>query len=122
MQEGDVGESMILLDEGRVEVRRGGKTLATLAEGDTIGEMALLDPAPRSATVVATSAVVAFSVERELVWQMLAEGDSAAIKVMQGLTATVCGRLADVNRLVQEEVIRPKGNVFSRIWNKVSGR
>lgn len=122
LEEGDPGESMIVLDEGTVDVQSGGRTIASLQPGATIGEMALLDPAPRSATVVATTSVVAFEIHRTAVWALLAEGDAAAVKSLQGLTATVCARLENVNRLVQHEVVRPKGNVFSRIWGKVSGK
>jgi len=122
LRAGDVGESMIVIDVGTVEVKQGERTIATLEPGATIGEMALLDPAPRSATVIATSAVVAYEISRDQLWAMLAEGDSGATKMLQGLTATVCARLEGVNRLVQEEVVRPKGNVFSRLWKKVSNK
>jgi CRP/FNR family transcriptional regulator, cyclic AMP receptor protein len=122
LRAGDVGESMIVIDSGTVEVKQGERILATLDPGATIGEMALLDPDRRSATVVATSSVVAYEITRAELWAMLAEGDSGAVKMLQGLTATVCARLEGVNRLVQEEVVRPKGNVFSRIWKKVSAK
>lgn len=120
LREGEEGQSMILLDEGKVEVRRADRALATLEPGATFGEMALLDPAPRSATVVAATSGAAFEVSRTVLWDMLADGDPIAIKVLGGLTGTVCGRLADVNKLVQEEVVKPRGNVFSRLWKSVS--
>ena len=122
IREGETGDSMIFLDDGEVEVRRGDRAIASLASGTTIGEMALLDPAPRSASVVATSAGSAYELTRDALWQMLGEGELAAIKTLQGLTATVCTRLAGVNELVQNEVIRPRGNVFTRLWRKVSSR
>ena len=50
---------------------------------------------------------------------MLAEGDSAAVKVLQAITATVCERLSSVNVKVQEEVMRPRSNVFSRLFASV---
>lgn len=120
MREGEPGESMILLDEGKANVQRGGRTIATLEPGASVGEMALLDPAPRSATVVAGSPGAAFEVSRAALWELLSDGDPVAIKLLQGLTATVCGRLGDVNTLVQEEVVRPRGNVFSRLWKSVA--
>lgn len=53
--EGDAGESMFMLEAGRVEVRKkagdGEAVLSTLGAGDCLGEMALTDLAPRSASV-----------------------------------------------------------------------
>ena len=46
-----------LIVEGRVEVTSGGRLLATLGPGDTVGEMALLDEEPRTATVTALETV-----------------------------------------------------------------
>jgi CRP/FNR family transcriptional regulator, cyclic AMP receptor protein len=120
LREGEEGQSMILLDAGKVEVQRGGRTLATLDPGAAIGEMALLDPAPRSATVVASTDGAAYELNRAVLWELLADGSPIAIKVLQGLTGTVCARLGDVNTLVQEEVVKPQGNVFSRLWKSVS--
>lgn len=121
-REGEPGDFMLFLDRGDVEVRRGGRQIAALSTGATIGEMALIDPAARSATVVATTDGEAWRLDRDVLWSMLGEGDAAAIKALQGLTATVCARLARVNELVQQEVVRPRGNAFARLWRKVSGR
>ncbi len=122
LREGDPGSSLLILEEGTVEVSRQGNRLATLQAGETIGEMALLDPAPRSATVTAKGKVTAIELERDVVWGLLADGDPAAIKALQRITATVCERLADVNGMVQKEVVKPRGNVFGRLLSSVFGR
>ena len=122
IREGDEGNSMLFISAGEVQVSRSGTDLAVLSTGAAIGEMALLDPAPRSATVKAKGDVVAVEIDRATVWGMLADGDSAAVKVLQGITATVCQRLGDVNRKVQEEVVRPRGNVFKRLLSSVFNR
>ncbi len=58
IREGEIGETMYLIVEGRVVVRKGGADgcevdLAEMGAGDYFGEMALFDDQRRSATVVA---------------------------------------------------------------------
>lgn len=53
VSEGESGVGFFLIIEGRAEVRRSGKVLSKLGEGQFFGEMTLLDEQPRSADVVA---------------------------------------------------------------------
>jgi len=53
--EGGAGIGFYLVLEGRVEVRKGEKVLATLEKGQFFGEMSVIDGQPRSADVVAVS-------------------------------------------------------------------
>jgi CRP-like cAMP-binding protein len=50
-----VGNSFYVIIEGRADVIRDGHKLAELADGDFLGEMALLEDLPRSATVVTST-------------------------------------------------------------------
>jgi CRP/FNR family transcriptional regulator, cyclic AMP receptor protein len=55
MKEGDYSIELIAIEEGTADVLRGGKKIASLNEGDLIGEMGLLAREPRNADVIATS-------------------------------------------------------------------
>jgi CRP/FNR family transcriptional regulator, cyclic AMP receptor protein len=55
MKEGDYSIELIAIEEGTADVLRGGKKIASLKEGDLIGEMGLLAREPRNADVIATS-------------------------------------------------------------------
>jgi CRP/FNR family cyclic AMP-dependent transcriptional regulator len=66
--EGDVGDSLFVLDVGEVEVLRheaGSSPLTSLAPPATFGEMALVDREQRSATVRARSAVSALQLNAD---------------------------------------------------------
>jgi CRP/FNR family cyclic AMP-dependent transcriptional regulator len=55
MKEGDYSVELIAIEEGTADVIKGGTTIASLKEGDLIGEMGLLERRPRSADVIASS-------------------------------------------------------------------
>src|SRR5437868_15069838 len=55
MKQGDYSTELIAIEEGTADVIRDGNKIASLKEGDLIGEMGLLEREPRNADVIATS-------------------------------------------------------------------
>jgi len=55
VREGAMGVGFYLILDGKAEVRKGAKVLATLERGQFFGEMSLIDELPRSADVIAVS-------------------------------------------------------------------
>lgn len=53
--EGTPGHEFFVILEGSATVSKGGRKVASLGVGDYFGELALLDRAPRNATVTATT-------------------------------------------------------------------
>ena len=52
---GDTGDALFVLLAGTARVERDGSEVAVLGPGDYFGELSLLDPGPRAATVTVTS-------------------------------------------------------------------
>jgi CRP-like cAMP-binding protein len=57
VRQGDAGDSFYVLLDGDAVVERNGRNVGELHAGSFFGELAILDPAPRNADVVATSDV-----------------------------------------------------------------
>jgi CRP/FNR family transcriptional regulator, cyclic AMP receptor protein len=55
IKQGDYSTELIGIEEGSADVIRDGGKIASLKEGDLIGEMGLLEREPRNADVIATS-------------------------------------------------------------------
>jgi CRP/FNR family transcriptional regulator, cyclic AMP receptor protein len=55
MKQGDYSTELIGIEEGTADVIRDGEKIASLKQGDLIGEMGLLEREPRNADVIATS-------------------------------------------------------------------
>ena len=55
MKQGDYSTELIAIEEGTADVLKDGEKIASLKQGDLIGEMGLLEREPRNADVIATS-------------------------------------------------------------------
>lgn len=53
--QGDVGREAFIIVEGTADAIRNGKKIGELGPGDCVGELALLDHGPRTASVVAAT-------------------------------------------------------------------
>ncbi|RMG16906.1 MAG: cyclic nucleotide-binding domain-containing protein [Deltaproteobacteria bacterium] len=84
-EEGEMGDALFLLIEGRVSVRRGDRVIAELGPGECFGEMAILDSSPRSATVAALEEASCLKIEREDFYDIMAEKPEIAQGVIKVL-------------------------------------
>jgi CRP/FNR family transcriptional regulator, cyclic AMP receptor protein len=90
--QGEPGFEFFIVLEGEVEVRQGDRVIATRRAGEYVGEIALLDRRPRTATVVATTPVSVEVLNRREFASLLAQ----APELSEQILATMAQRLADV--------------------------
>ena len=91
-REGEHGSEFFIVLEGELEVRQGDRVIATRQPGDYVGEIALLDRRPRTATVVASTPVSVEVLSRREFVSLLAEVPELSVQIM----ATMAARLADL--------------------------
>lgn len=72
--EGDPGETLYVLEEGRVEILKGKRgeerAIGELGPGDCFGEMALMDFSPRSASIRAVEDCLAIEISASCLYRI----------------------------------------------------
>jgi CRP-like cAMP-binding protein len=93
VREGAAGHEFIIVLDGEIEVRKGDTVIATRGPGTYVGEIALLDHRPRTATVVATTPV-----SIEVIGQREFAGLLSEVpEISQKLIPVMAARLADLD-------------------------
>jgi CRP/FNR family cyclic AMP-dependent transcriptional regulator len=85
IREGARGREFFVLLEGEAEVRRKGRKVATLREGEFFGEIALVSNLLRTATVTTTSPVRALVIRDVEFRALLRQKPQIALKVLEAL-------------------------------------
>jgi CRP-like cAMP-binding protein len=80
---------MYILVEGSVRVHDGAQTINYVEAPEIVGELAVLDAAPRSASVTAMSTVKTFMLDRDNLYQLM----STRPEIMEGVIRMLCTRL-----------------------------
>ena len=92
-KEGDPGDCMFAVVEGEVELSRNGSVVEVVGSGGILGELALVDPAPRSADATARTAARVVRVDQRQFTFLVHEHPTFALQVM----AVMADRLRKMN-------------------------
>jgi CRP/FNR family cyclic AMP-dependent transcriptional regulator len=84
---GDPGSKMYVVRKGTVDIRVGGETVETVHPGGVVGEMALVDSEPRSATAVVVTDAELVPVDRNRFVFLVQQTPYFALQVMQTMAA-----------------------------------
>jgi CRP/FNR family transcriptional regulator len=98
--EGSLGDALFLILSGEVAVHRDGKTFATLGAGDVFGEMSMVEPAPRSATVSAMSPTFLFRLPHDSFHRLLLDDPQTASALLVQIVKTLSERLRRANHML----------------------
>jgi CRP-like cAMP-binding protein len=96
---GDSGDSLYMILDGKVRVHDDGRLLNYLGERDVFGEMALLDPEPRLASVTAVEATRLFRLDQAPFYELMAERPEVATGIIRVLTGHLRNRVRDIAQL-----------------------
>ena len=96
VQEGKQGHELYVILSGEAVVIRHGRKVATLGPGEYFGELAVLHPAPRTATVKATSPMEVLIVTSNHLSLLLQDVPLVARKLLVGMA----GRLQEADSSV----------------------
>lgn len=88
-EEGDEGDVMYIVAEGCLRIVRGGRPLVERGAMEIVGELAVLDPAPRSASAVALEPTRLLSLRDEHLYTLISDYPEIA----RGVIRVLCRRL-----------------------------
>ncbi len=89
IQEGEAGDCLYIIVEGEVRVHSRDRTLMIAGPGKIIGELALLDPEPRSASVEAVTDALLFRIDKEPFDEVMADRSEIARGIIRSLTRQI---------------------------------
>ena len=89
IEEGAVEAHLFAVVEGRVRVHRGEQTLVELGPGATVGELAVLVPQPRAASVTILEPTLVLRVDKAVLDDLLADWP----ELTEGVIAALVARL-----------------------------
>jgi CRP/FNR family transcriptional regulator, cyclic AMP receptor protein len=92
-KEGEIGQEFFVIVDGKAKVNRKGRRVATRSSGEFVGEIALLEEVPRTATVVAETPVRLFVLTRKDFRHLLDPNPGVERKVLRALAR----RLAEMS-------------------------
>lgn len=119
--EGDCQESLYVIVAGTLHIvsSAAGRQvlLASLGEGDSMGEINLFDPATASATAIARSSGLIWALSREELEAFLAADPAAGVVVLRGLLRQVSKRIRSMNEKLATAEERAE---FHNFW--ISGQ
>jgi CRP/FNR family cyclic AMP-dependent transcriptional regulator len=102
--EGEAGGEAAIVAEGRLRVSvtipgAGEEALAFLGPGEVVGEMSLVDDAPRSASVFAHNGpATVYVLSRDVFRQLLESGEPEGAPLLAGITIVLARRLEEALR------------------------
>jgi CRP-like cAMP-binding protein len=108
IREGDGGDFMLIVVEGRVEVRKQDRwnsqqLIAVVEPGRVLGEMSMIDGEPRFATCVAVQPTLVAVLDRESLARIIVEQPLLGAKILMELVLMLSQRLrATSDRLMQQ--------------------
>jgi CRP/FNR family cyclic AMP-dependent transcriptional regulator len=88
-KEGEIGHEFFVIIDGKVEVTRNGRKVANRGSGEFVGEIALLEQTPRTATVTAKTPLRVFVLTNKGFRSLLDESQSVERKVLRALARRV---------------------------------
>jgi len=106
---GEAGDTMVVVQEGRLRAEiddgKGHRVeVGAIGPGEVVGEMALLDPAPRTVDVIAACDGVVFELSRDGAMRLRREQPAAFSALVGEIITDVTKRLRSINQRVEREL------------------
>jgi hypothetical protein len=99
---GDAGESLYVIVQGEVRVHDGDLSLKILKDKSVFGELAVLDPEPRSASITSITDTHLLRLDREAFLELMAGN----MEVVRGVLSVLCDRIRE--KLIESRPVAPK--------------
>ena len=121
LREGEHARSMFVVREGELQILKRGKggteyKLAVLKVGDCVGEMALIDIQPRSATARAVGQATLYVVELSEIGKLYSTDVEAYALLVLNISREISRRLR-----VADEVLANMGMTAEAMWSAAAG-
>lgn len=97
-REGESRAGLCVVERGELRVEVGGAPLAQVGPGAWVGEVALLDPGPASATVRAATDTTVLELDAAALERLVAEEPHIARAVVRALSSTLARRLRQASQ------------------------
>ena len=111
-KEGANGDAWYLVLDGEISVTKNMPSgpphvLAHLEAGDGFGEMALIDGAPRMATIHTVTNTIVLRLHRDVFLRLMNESNMGATKLLWAMSSQLCQRQRDLTYVLSDLVELP---------------
>src|SRR5215831_1590193 len=103
-KEGDPGDTVYVVLDGKVDLRVNGRLVETVGPGGVLGEMALIEQAPRVATATARTACDLQPISEARFMAMIQQTPHFALQIMK----VIASRLRRMNTRLMTKKAPPK--------------